>query len=60
MDTLNEILKYLETVEKDIKFIEEKIKNDPKNVTQYEEQLDSLLGDISSKLIKISNEETTD
>jgi hypothetical protein len=60
MDILNEILKYLETVEKDIKFIEEKIKNDPKNVTQYEEQLDSLLGDISSKLIKISNEETTD
>jgi hypothetical protein len=60
MDILNEILKYLETVEKDIKFIEEKIKNDPKNVTQYEEQLDSLLEDVSLKLIKISNEETTD
>ncbi len=37
MDTSNKILKYLETVEKDVKFIEEQIKANPNNITQYEE-----------------------
>jgi hypothetical protein len=59
MDTSNKILKYLETVEKDVKFIEEQIKNNPNNISEYEEQLDSLLGDLGSKLLEISNEETT-
>ena len=59
MDTSNKILKYLETVEKDVKFIEEQIKANPNNITQYEEQLDSLLGNLGSKLLEISNEETT-
>jgi hypothetical protein len=57
MDTSNKILKYLETVEKDVKFIEEQIKANPNNITQYEEQLDSLLGDLGSKLLEISKEE---
>lgn len=60
MDASNKILKYLETVEKDIKFIEEQIKNNPSNITQYEEQLDSLLGDLGSKLLELSNEEETE
>ena len=60
MDTSNKILKYLETVEKDIKFIEEQIKANPNNITQYEEQLDSLLGDLGSKLLEISKEEETE
>lgn len=60
MDTSNKILKYLETVEKDVKFIEEQIKNNPNNITQYEEQLDSLLGDLGSKLLELSNEEETE
>jgi len=60
MDTSNKILKYLETVEKDVKFIEEQIKANPNNITQYEEQLDSLLGDLGSKLLEISNEEKTE
>jgi len=59
MDTSNKILKYLETVEKDVKFIEEQIKANPNNITQYEEQLDSLLGNLGSKLLEISNEEKT-
>jgi len=59
MDTSNKILKYLETVEKDVKFIEEQIKNNPNNILEYEEQLDSLLGNLGSKLLEISNEETT-
>jgi hypothetical protein len=59
MDTSNKMLKYLETVEKDVKFIEEQIKNNPNNITQYEEQLDSLLGNLGSKLLEISNEEKT-
>jgi hypothetical protein len=59
MDTSNKMLKYLETVEKDIKFIEEQIKNNPNNILEYEEQLDSLLGNLGSKLLEISNEETT-
>ena len=57
MDTSNKILKYLENVEKDVKFIEEQIKANPNNITQYEEQLDSLLGDLGSKLLEISKEE---
>jgi hypothetical protein len=60
MDTSNKLLKYLETVEKDVKFIEEQIKANPNNITQYEEQLDSLLGDLGSKLLEISNEEETE
>ena len=60
MDTSNKILKYLETVEKDVKFIEEQIKNNPNNKLEYEEQLDSLLGNLGSKLLEISNEETTE
>jgi len=60
MDTSNKILKYLETVEKDVKFIEEQIKNNPNNILEYEEQLDSLLGNLGSKLLEISNEETTE
>jgi len=60
MDTSNKILKYLETVEKDVKFIEEQIKANPNNITQYEEQLDSLLGDLGSKLLEISKEEETE
>ena len=60
MDTSNKILKYLETVEKDVKFIEERIKANPNNITQYEEQLDSLLGDLGSKLLEISKEEETE
>lgn len=60
MDTSNKILKYLETVEKDVKFIEEQIKNNPNNITQYEEQLDSLLGGLGSKLLELSNEEETE
>jgi hypothetical protein len=59
MDTSNKMLKYLETVEKDVKFIEEQIKNNPNNILEYEEQLDSLLGNLGSKLLEISNEETT-
>ena len=59
MDASNKILKYLETVEKDVKFIEEQIKANPNNITEYEEQLDSLLGGLGSKLLEISNEETT-
>jgi hypothetical protein len=59
MDTSNKMLKYLETVEKDVKFIEEQIKNNPNNTSEYEEQLDSLLGNLGSKLLEISNEETT-
>ena len=59
MDTSNKMLKYLETVEKDVKFIEEQIKANPNNITQYEEQLDSLLGNLGSKLLEISNEEKT-
>jgi hypothetical protein len=60
MDTSNKMLKYLETVEKDVKFIEEQIKNNPNNILEYEEQLDSLLGNLGSKLLEISNEETTE
>lgn len=60
MDISNKILKYLETVEKDVKFIEEQIKANPNNITQYEEQLDSLLGDLGSKLLEISKEEETE
>ena len=60
MDTSNKMLKYLETVEKDVKFIEEQIKNNPDNILEYEEQLDSLLGNLGSKLLEISNEETTE
>lgn len=60
MDTSNKMLKYLETVEKDVKFIEEQIKNNPNNISEYEEQLDSLLGNLGSKLLEISNEETTE
>jgi hypothetical protein len=60
MDTSNKMLKYLETVEKDVKFIEEQIKNNPNNMLEYEEQLDSLLGNLGSKLLEISNEETTE
>ena len=60
MDTSNKILKYLETVEKDVKFIEEQIKANPNNITQYEEQLDSLLGDLGSKLLELSKEEETE
>jgi hypothetical protein len=60
MDTSNKILKYLENVEKDVKFIEEQIKANPNNITQYEEQLDSLLGDLGSKLLEISKEEETE
>ena len=60
MDASNKILKYLETVEKDVKFIEEQIKANPNNITQYEEQLDSLLGDLGSKLLEISKEEETE
>ena len=59
MDTSNKMLKYLETVEKDVKFIEEQIKANPNNITQYEEQLDSLLANLGSKLLEISNEEKT-
>jgi len=57
MDTSNKILKYLETVEKDVKFIEEQIKANPNNITQYEEQLDSLLGNLGSELLSLSKEE---
>jgi hypothetical protein len=60
MDTSNKMLKYLETVEKDVKFIEEQIKANPNNITEYEEQLDSLLGDLGSKLLEISKEEETE
>ena len=60
MDTSNKILKYLETVEKDVKFIEEQIKANPNNITEYEEQLDSLLGNLGSKLLEISKEEETE
>jgi hypothetical protein len=59
MDTSNKILKYLETVEKDVKFIEEQIKANPNNITQYEEQLDSLLANLGSELLSLSKEETT-
>jgi hypothetical protein len=54
---LNEITKYLENIEKDVKFLEEKIKNDPDNVEKYEKQLDSMLAEVSLKLIEISNKE---
>jgi hypothetical protein len=60
MDTSNKILKYLETVEKDVKFIEEQIKNNPNNITQYEEQLDSLLANLGSELLSLSKEEETE
>jgi hypothetical protein len=60
MDTSNKILKYLETVEKDVKFIEEQIKANPNNTTQYEEQLDSLLANLGSELLSISKEEETE
>ena len=59
MDTSNKILKYLENVEKDVKFIEEQIKANPNNITQYEEQLDSLLANLGSELLSLSKEETT-
>jgi hypothetical protein len=59
MDTSNKILKYLETVEKDVKFIEEQIKANPNNITQYEEQLDSLLANLGSELLSLSKEEET-
>jgi hypothetical protein len=57
MDTSNKMLKYLETVEKDVKFIEEQIKANPNNITQYEEQLDSLLANLGSELLSLSKEE---
>jgi hypothetical protein len=60
MDTSNKILKYLETVEKDVKFIEEQIKANPNNITQYEEQLDSLLANLGSELLSLSKEEETE
>jgi hypothetical protein len=60
MDTSNKMLKYLETVEKDVKFIEEQIKANPNNILEYEEQLDSLLGNLGSKLLEISKEEETE
>ena len=44
----------METVEKDIKFIEEQIKANPNNITQYEEQLDSLLANLGSELLLLS------
>jgi hypothetical protein len=59
MDTSNKMLKYLETVEKDVKFIEEQIKANPNNITQYEEQLDSLLANLGSELLSLSKEEET-
>jgi hypothetical protein len=60
MDTSNKILKYLETVEKDVKFIGEQIKANPNNITQYEEQLDSLLANLGSELLSLSKEEETE
>ena len=60
MDTSNKMLKYLETVEKDVKFIEEQIKANPNNITQYEEQLDSLLANLGSELLSLSKEEETE
>jgi hypothetical protein len=60
MDTSNKMLKYLETVEKDVRFIEEQIKNNPNNITQYEEQLDSLLANLGSELLSLSKEEETE
>jgi hypothetical protein len=60
MDTSNKMLKYLETVEKDVRFIEEQIKNNPNNITEYEEQLDSLLANLGSELLSLSKEEETE
>jgi hypothetical protein len=60
MDTSNKMLKYLETVEKDVKFIEEQIKANPNNITEYEEQLDSLLANLGSELLSLSKEEETE
>jgi hypothetical protein len=50
----------LETVEKDVKFIGEQIKANPNNITQYEEQLDSLLANLGSELLSLSKEEETE
>jgi hypothetical protein len=60
MDTSNKMLKYLETVEKDVRFIEEQIKANPNNITEYEEQLDSLLANLGSELLSLSKEEETE